>query len=631
MAHFSERILSQMILETINSPQDLKLLSPPQLKVLCSEIRERIISVVSVNGGHLASSLGAVELIVALHYVFDMPKDKIIWDVGHQAYAHKIITGRKDVFFTLRQFGGISGFPSHIESEYDVFTVGHSSTAVSLAVGLAEGKIDEDCDVVAVIGDGSLSGGMCFEALNYAGHSQTDILVVLNSNNMAISPVQGALSKYVNRIISGYTYNKLHNAIREAIARIPAVGKEIVHIGTKIEEAIKGLVVSGWLFEELGFRYFGPVDGHNIDEMVSILRRIRELNGPRILHIVTQKGKGYSFAEKNPTFFHGVMQFDVSTGKVDKSGKRTFTSVVSEVLLELFESDASLVGVTAAMLDGTGLKVVYERFKDRVYDVGIAEEHATTFASGLSRAGKLPVVAIYSTFLQRAYDQLVCDIALQDVGVIFAVDRAGIVGEDGVMHHGLMDICYLKSIPNMTVLAPRDASMIKKSFLWAVDYARKYKKPVAIRYPKDEVPEENYTLDSDIVLGRGNLVYDGGQDLVIFSVGSMVYPVLEVVSENNLSVRVVDVVFVNPIDEEFLFEMVSSAKLVVTVEEGYICGGYGETVCRILSKRGIRVIPVGIENKFIYHGKRNELLRSVGLDKNSLLNLFTDLLSQMSL
>ncbi len=602
------------MLERINSPQDVKSLSYEDLESLAQEVRERIISVVSRTGGHLASSLGAVELAIALHKVFDSPRDKIVWDVGHQAYAHKLLTGRNERFDSLRQYGGISGFPSHFESEHDPFTVGHSSTAVSLALGLALGRdlSGEDWKVVAVIGDGSLSGGMCFEALNHAGHIQTDILVVLNSNNMAISPVQGALSQYVNRIISASTYNRIHDKIASAISKIPGIGKDLAKFGAKVEEALKGLIVPGWLFEELGFRYFGPIDGHNLRVLIPTLSRIKLLPGPKLLHVITQKGKGYRFAEDNPTAFHGVMQFDIDTGKVDKRAGRTFTAVFSEVALELFDRDENVVGITAAMLDGTGLKVVSERYPERVFDVGIAEEHAVTLSSGLARAGKVPIVAIYSTFLQRAYDQIVNDLALQDVGVILAVDRAGLVGEDGIMHHGLLDICYLRSIPNLTLLAPRDGGVMKVGFKWAYEKVKASPKVVALRYPRASVSPDPLEVPRNLTPGRGEVLRQGSEGVVVVAVGPLVYSVLEAIKGLGRDVTVIDPIFLTDLDMDWWVPLLDG-KEVLVFEEGYKEGGFGEHLAGLFSGRA-RVSSFGVEKRFVLHGKREELLREVGLD-----------------
>ncbi len=607
------------MLERIKSPDDLNNLSVDELKSLAQEIRERIISVVSRTGGHLASSLGAVELAIALHRVFSSPRDKIVWDVGHQAYAHKILTDRNKEFDTLRQYGGMSGFPSHFESEHDPFTVGHSSTAVSLALGLAVARdlSRQDWKVVAVIGDGSLSGGMCFEALNHAGHIQTDILVVLNTNNMAISAVQGALSQYVNRIISTPTYNRVHDKVMEIVSRIPGIGKDLVKFGVKLEEALKGLIVPGWLFEELGFRYFGPIDGHDLELLISTLSRVSMLPGPKLLHVITQKGRGYRFAEDDPTTFHGVMRFDVDTGKVDRVVGRTFTHVFSEIVLDLFAKDEDVVAITAAMLDGTGLKRVSKHYPTRVFDVGIAEEHAVTFSAGLARAGKLPIVAIYSTFLQRAYDQIVNDLALQNVGVILALDRAGLVGQDGVMHHGLLDICYLRSIPNLTLLAPRDESLMIAGFEWAYKTVKQSPRVIALRYPKDEVRKEEKHFATDLKIGQGQILRQGKSRKLVVGVGPLVYTCLDAVECIKEDMTVIDPIFLTDLDLDWWRGVIAGKEEVLVFEEGYVDGGFGEGLAKLFSGE-IKVSCFGVEKRFVLHGRREELLREVGLDLNGI-------------
>ncbi len=603
------------MLEKIKSPRDLKSLSFEELESLAQELRERIVSVVSQTGGHLASSLGAVELSIALHRVFSSPRDKIIWDVGHQAYAHKILTGRNESFESLRQYGGISGFPSHFESEYDPFTMGHSSTAVSLALGLTVGRelSGEDWKVVAVIGDGSLSGGMCFEALNHAGHIQTDILVVLNSNNMAISPVQGALSQYVNRIISASTYNRIHNKLAATIAKIPGIGGDLARLGARLEEALKGLIVPGWLFEELGFRYFGPIDGHNLKLLVSTLSNISMLPGPKLLHVLTQKGRGYRFAEDNPTAFHGVMRFDIDTGKVDKRPGRTFTSVFSDILLKLFGENEDVVAITASMIDGTGLKQVSKQYPNRVFDVGIAEEHAVSFAAGLARSGKLPIVAIYSTFLQRAYDQIVNDLALQDVGVVLAIDRAGLVGEDGIMHHGLLDICYLRPIPNLTLLAPRDECLMKAGFEWAYRTVKEQPRVVGLRYPRTEVNSSPIAFEGDLKVGQGQVLREGEGEKLIVAVGPLVYTCLKAVDLSKVDMTVIDPIFLTDLDMDWWNSVVNGKREVLVFEEGYREGGFGEVLARLFSGQ-VKVSCFGVERRFILHGRREDLLKEVGLD-----------------
>ena len=479
-----------MFLESVNSSADLKKLNTGQLGVLAQEVRKRMLEVVSSTGGHLASSLGAVELTIALHYCLDTPQDKIIWDVGHQAYAHKILTGRNKDFATFRQYGGISGFPSRDESVYDTFTTGHSSTAVSLAFGLACARDnlphEEYFKVVAVIGDGSLSGGLCFEGLNNAGHFKKDILVVLNTNELSIAPNVGALSTYLNKIISLPVYNRFKESLENFVkSRIPGPSR-ILRLANKFEEGLKNLFIPGMLFEELGFRYFGPFNGHDLEVLIPALKNILNIKGPRLLHVITKKGKGYPPAENEPVRFHSIGPFAVATGKplVGEKPAKTYTEVFSETLVELAKNNPKIVAVTAAMPEGTGLDKFRDLYPERFFDVGIAESHAVCFAAGLAKGGLKPIVAIYSTFLQRAYDQIIEEVALQNLGVVFAIDRAGIVGEDGVTHQGIFDIAFLRHIPNLVVMAPKDAQELEKMLAFAVNLD----KPVAIRYPKSVLP-----------------------------------------------------------------------------------------------------------------------------------------------
>ena len=518
-----------MFLERISSPEDLRKLKIEELPKLASEIRQLMVEVTSLNGGHLASSLGAVELIIALHYCLNTPADKIVFDVGHQAYAHKIITGRKDNFATLRRYGGISGFPSRNESEFDVFTTGHSSNAVSLALGLACAR---DClpererfKVAAVIGDGSLSGGLCFEGLNNAGHLKKDMIVVLNTNELSIAPNVGALSNYLNKIISLPVYNHFRESLVNFLSSRGARAEKLLKLAARFEEGLKGLFVPGVLFEELGFRYFGPFEGHNLELLVPSLRNILNIKGPRIVHVVTKKGKGYFAAENDPVRFHGTGPFDIQSGQAKpKAGvQESYTEVFAEALVEAAKEDKSIVAVTAAMPEGTGLDKFRDAFPDRFFDVGIAEAHAVTFSAGLAKAALKPVIAVYSTFLQRSYDQIIEDVALQELPVIFCVDRAGIVGEDGATHHGLFDLSFLGNIPGLTVMAPKDTEELKEMFKFEV----KLNRPVAIRYPRGtavKLPQEG--SGSAIELGRPK-VLRSGKDLAIMALGSMVAPSLE--------------------------------------------------------------------------------------------------------
>lgn len=609
-----------MYLEKIDSPQKLKTLSVKELKVLAGEIRKRIIEVCSERGGHLASSLGTVEICLALHYVLDTPKDKIVFDVGHQAYAHKIITHRAKDFSKLRQLGGLSGFPSHKESVYDVFSVGHASNAVSLALGISEANriFKERVRVVAVIGDGSLSGGECFEGLNNAGHLRSDILVIFNHNEMSISPSVGALSNYLNKIISLPVYNRLKLAIDSSLRKVPKLGKRIFKWIRKLEEVTKGLIVPGIFFEELGFRYFGPLDGHNLDLLIPTLKNIVDLEGPKLLHLVTVKGKGYSPSEKNPEEFHSASKFFLGEPKCVSSGKLFYTQVFSSKLSQLASKDKKIVALTAAMTKGTGLSEFKERFPERFFDVGIAEQHLVSFAAGLSKRGLKPVVAVYSTFLQRAYDQLVEDIALQELSVVFAVDRAGLVGEDGPTHHGIFDIAFLRSVPGLVVISPA----YEKDLEEALEFSLNIDKPCVLRYPKDEVLQ--IEMREKIALGKFEVIQEG-KDVAILCVGSMLKEVLSAqqrLKELGVSPLIVNIRFIKPLDKEFLEYLGKNFQLAIIVEEGVAEGGIGEGILDFLREKGllsrIKIKRLALPPEFITFGKRSQLLRNYGLDSEGI-------------
>lgn len=602
-----------MLLEKVNSPKELKKLSLEELTQLAKEIRERIIEVVSHTGGHLASSLGAVELVIALHYCLDTPNDKIIWDVGHQSYAHKILTGRNKNFLTLRQYQGISGFPTKEESEYDTFTTGHSSTAVSLALGLVCSRdfipSDKQFKVVAVIGDGSLSGGLCFEGLNNAGHLNRDILVILNTNELSIAPNVGSLSTYLNKIISLPLYNRFHSSLEKVIkTRIPK-GSRILKLADKFEEAIKGLFVPGMFFEELGFRYFGPFDGHDLASLIRSLKNILILKGPRLLHVITKKGKGYLPTEQDPIRFHSSVPFEIETGKPKAKDiqQETYTEVFSKKLIELARENKRIVAVTAAMPEGTGLDRFRDLYPDRFFDVGIAEQHAICFAAGLAQGGLRPVVAIYSTFLQRAYDQIIEEISIQKAAVILAIDRAGIVGADGVTHQGVFDISYLKNIPNLVLMAPSSGVELENM----LELASKLDRPVAIRYPKSDIPLQRLSV-SPLQLGRAEILKKGN-DFLLIGLGSMVAPCLEAVEmldKQGLSGALINARFIKPLDIDLLTSESSGIKFVFTAEEGVLDGGFGEAVQEALNRP---VYRLGLPTEFIPHGARNILLEKYGL------------------
>lgn len=604
-----------MFLEKINSPLDLKKLSIDELGVLAAEIRQRLIAVVSQTGGHLASSLGAVELIIVLHYCLNAPKDKIIFDVGHQAYAHKILTGRNLKFPTLRQYQGLSGFPSKDESVYDPFTSGHSSNAVSLGLGLACARDllpkEEQFRVVSVIGDGSLSGGLCFEGLNNAGHLKKDILVVLNTNELSISPNVGAISNYLNKIISLPVYNRFHNNVENFLkTRVPR-GSRLLKLMVKFEEGLKGLFVPGMLFEELGFRYFGPIDGHDLNKLTSTLKNIVGIKGPRLLHVVTKKGKGCEFAEKNPVKFHGIGCFDINTGEVEvkKSSPelKSYTEIFRDKLVQLARADQRILAITAAMPEGTGLDKFRDTFGERFFDVGIAEAHAVCFAAGLAKQGFKPVIAIYSTFLQRAYDQIIQEVSLQELPVIFAIDRAGIVGEDGVTHQGIFDLAYLKIIPNLVIMAPKNGMELERM----LEFALQLNKPTAIRYPRASVSMKD-DLSTPLKLGKAELIKEG-KDFTIIALGSMVsvaQEAIEIVSREGLSGSLVNARFAAPLDLELIKSSCAGKKFIFTVEEGIKEAGFGSAVAQEL---GRQVERIGLPFEFIPHGARGVLLEKYGL------------------
>jgi len=604
-----------MFLENIHSPQDLRKLKSEDLVKLASELRQKMTEAVSLNGGHLASSLGAVELIIALHYSLNTPEDKIIFDVGHQAYAHKLITGRAGIFSTLRQYQGMSGFPLKDESEFDVFTTGHSSSAVSMALGLACARdslsLAKPFKVVAVIGDGSLSGGLCFEGLNNSGHLKKDILVILNTNELSIAPNVGAISNYLNKIISLPVYNHFRESLVNFLSARGPRAERLLKLASRFEEGLKGLFIPGVLFEELGFRYFGPLDGHNLELLVPALKNILNIKGPRILHIVTKKGKGYFAAERDPVRFHGTGPFDIKTGlSITKpEGSKSYTDIFGEKLVELAKLDSKIVAITAAMPEGTGLDKFRDSFPERFFDVGIAEPHAVTFSAGLAKGGLKPVVALYSTFLQRAYDQIIEDVALQNLPVVFCVDRAGIVGEDGVTHQGIFDVSFLNTVPDLVNMAPKDG----KELEMMLDFALRLNKPVAIRYPRGQVrPLLNDKELQGIELGKPELLKTG-EDFLIIALGSMVAPSLEaaeMLQKEGYAGTVVNARFVKPLDKDSLEELGKKFKFIFTAEEGIIDSGFGCAVESLLLKP---VVKIGLPCKFIPHGKRELLLDKYGL------------------
>jgi 1-deoxy-D-xylulose-5-phosphate synthase len=609
-----------MILEKIDSPLDLKKLSFDEMRLLSEELRQVIIQTVSVNGGHLASSLGVIETTLALHYVFDTPKDKIIWDVGHQSYSHKLLTGRRDRFSTIRKENGLSGFPKIAESAYDAFGTGHSSTSISAALGIIEGRDrnKEDFKVIAVIGDGAMTGGLAFEGLNNAGHLKKDLIVILNDNEMSISPNVGALSSYMNRILTGEFYRKFKKETKSFLEGIPKVGGQVAKMAQKAEETLKGILLPGLLFEELGFDYVGPIDGHNTELLIETLKRIKTSTSPTLIHVITKKGKGYEFSEKNPCVFHGVGPFELETGsQISSKNSINYSEAFGACLSDLAGTDRRIIAISAAMKEGTGLNCFADKFPDRFYDVGIAEPHAVTFAAGLASRGLRPVVAIYSTFLQRAYDEIIHDVCLQKLPVIFAIDRAGIVGEDGPTHHGLFDISYLRHIPQLVCMAPKDGAELGRM----LEFALSYDGPAAIRYPRGRVPD-NPVACSAVTLGKGEVLLDGS-DIALLAIGSSVMPALKAsqrLERDGIKAAVINARFVKPLDRELILSVASRIPKILTIEENNLQGGFGTAVLESLNDSGISVKlrRLGIRDQFVEQGPPDKLRAKYGIDEEGI-------------
>ncbi len=609
-----------MILDKLVTIDDLRALSREELPALAEELRDEIISVVSKTGGHLAPSLGVVELTIALHYAFNTPKDHIVWDVGHQAYAHKILTGRRKQFPTLRQFGGISGFPKRDESPFDHFDVGHASTSISAALGIVAARDikGEDFKVIAVIGDGSISAGLAFEGLNQAGHLKKNMIVILNDNEMSISPNVGALSSYLSRRMTGNFYTKLRMETKHFLQGIPKVGESMFNLAKKAEDSIKGLMVPGMLFEDLGFQYVGPLDGHNIDHLLETFKNIKDFAWPVLVHVLTKKGKGCDFAECSPSQYHGTPPFDPKTGKTaaKKHSILSYTEVFGQTMIKLAEENDRIVAISAAMSEGTGLDKFAEHYPDRFFDVGIAESHGITFACGLAVEGLHPVAAIYSTFTQRAYDQVVHDLCLQNLPVPLALDRAGIVGEDGPTHHGVFDLAYLRHVPNMVVMAPKDENELQHMIKTAVEHPG----PTAIRYPRGigcGVPMDQEL--KTIALGRSELIKDGSEAAII-AIGSMVCPSIEAakrLADEGMSVAVVNARFVKPLDEEMIVSFARKTGRIITAEEHAVLGGFGSAVLECLDSKGltgIKTYRIGLPDSFVEHGTQKVLRQKYALD-----------------
>lgn len=613
---------SEKLLDKINGPSDLKGLSFQALEALAEEIREELIEQVSKTGGHLAPSLGVVELTIALHSVLESPKDRIIWDVGHQSYVHKMLTGRRADFATLRQYGGLSGFPKRSESEHDVVDTGHSSTSLAFAIGLAEAKKKKGGDgkVVAVIGDGALTAGMAYEALDHGGHLKSDVMIILNDNEMSISPNVGAFSAYLGRVRLDSHFRRWEEEFQKRIKEIPAIGETMYEVGKHIKSSIKQLILPGMLFEELGFKYIGPLDGHNIELLAGQFKMAKELKDPVLIHVITKKGKGYPPAEANPDKFHGTSPFVIKSGKPkDTSEIPSYTDVFGQTLVELASQNKNIVAITAAMTLGTGLDKFARAFPDRFYDVGIAEQHAVAFGAALALAGLKPVVAIYSTFLQRAYDQIIHDVCLQNLGVVFAIDRAGVVGEDGPTHHGAFDLSYLMAIPNITVMSPKDENELRHMLKTACEMET----PVAIRYPR----RTGYGVDiseplSELSIGRAEVLREGEKVLMI-AIGTMVGTALEaadILETRGIHATVVNARFAKPLDEELIGALARRHEFLVTLEENALPGGFGSAVISSLSSQGISMpaLTFGLKDEFVEHGKIEVLLEKQGLDARSI-------------
>ncbi|MGM0688876.1 MAG: 1-deoxy-D-xylulose-5-phosphate synthase [Bacillota bacterium] len=612
------------LISSLRLPDDLKNLDADQLIEVAAEIREYMIRTVADNGGHLAASLGVVELAVALHSNYNSPKDRLIWDVGHQSYPHKLLTGRWNQFPTLRQQGGLCGFPKPSESEHDPFLTGHSSTSISAALGLAQARDykGDDYKVIAVIGDGALTGGMAFEALNHAGHIKANLLVILNDNKMSISSNVGSMSSYLGRIRSDPKYSRLKKDFEQYLSRIPLVGERLINSAERIKGGLKYLVMPGMLFEELGFTYFGPVDGHNINLIKNVLKQADKMNGPVMVHVVTEKGKGYHYAEKSPEAFHGIGPFDLNNGlPLKKKKSLTYTDVFGQALLQISREKPEIVAITAAMTAGTGLKKFSREFPERFYDVGIAEQHGVTLAAALAAGGMRPVVAIYSTFLQRAYDQILHDTCLQKLPVIFAVDRAGIVGEDGETHQGLFDLTYLRTMPNMSIMAPANENELKNMLATAVNYKEG---PVAIRYPRDKIVGVEPDKPRVLPWGKGEVLRQG-EDLLIIAAGTVVNAAMEAAEKlfwQGIKSAVINARFVKPLDEDLFLSWASKCQRVITVEENILAGGFGSAIMELFEKKGI-FLPLkclGIDDCFIGQGMRTQILSCCSLDAEGIYN-----------
>jgi 1-deoxy-D-xylulose-5-phosphate synthase len=622
-------------LSRVNNPSDMRDFSVAELKGLSKDVREFLIETISKTGGHLGAGLGTVELAVALHHVFNTPYDKLVWDVGHQAYPHKILTGRKEQFHTIRKYKGISGFLKRKESEYDTFGAGHASTAISSAVGMVAARelTGEDYKVIAIVGDGSMTGGMAYEGMNNAGLLKKDMIVVLNDNNMSIAPNVWAISNYFTELIANPSYNRFKRNIYELTGKLDEWGDRIRKVAARVEEGIKVVITPGILFEALGFRYFGPINGHNIPQLVRIFQEVKEYSGPILIHAITRKGKGYKPAEQDRQALHGVTPFDKVTGTSPKkaAGPPAYTKVFGEAVVQIAKQNPRVVAVTAAMPDGTGLNLLQKEMPERFYDVGIAEQHGVTFSAGLATQGCIPIAAIYSTFLQRAFDQIIHDVALQHLHVVFALDRGGLVGADGPTHHGSFDLSYLRMIPGMVIMAPKDESELRDMLYTAVEHKEG---PIAMRYPRGNgigVPmKEGFDL---LLLGKGETLRRG-KDVALLAIGEMVYPSLKAAEElaaHGTSCEVVNMRFVKPLDEEILDSIASRFNRVVTVENNARTGGFGSAVLEYFASRkhtGTEVFVHGLPDEFVDHGSPAELMKDVQLDPEGIVSIVSKFLTK---
>lgn len=630
--------MEEKILNSINNPDDLKRLSLTEMNQLADEIRQFLITCVAHCGGHLAANLGVVELTLALHYVFDTPMDKIIWDVGHQSYIHKILTGRREGMMSLRQYGGISGFPRIDESVYDAFNTGHSSTSISAALGMALARDlqHETNSVVAVIGDGALTGGMAFEALNHAGNVGTDLIVVLNDNEMSISKNVGAMSSYLNRLRTDPDYSRKKEHIETTLNRIPGIGPQVARFAGRFKDTIKFLMVPGVLFEELGFRYIGPVNGHDLEELTLVLANARRMKGPVLIHALTEKGRGYEPARQNPDVFHGVGPFDVKTGSLFKKPVKTYTEVFSDWITEAAGRDDKIVAVTAAMTSGTGLSEFARLYPERFFDVGICEQHAVTMAAGMARQGLKPVVCLYSTFLQRAYDQVIHDVALPRLPVVFAIDRAGLVGEDGPTHQGAFDMSFLRIVPNLVVMAPSNENELADMFHTALTLPG----PAVIRFPRGGGEGAKVEKNHQILEPGKAAVVQEGNDIAILAIGrgvGMARDAAAILQEQGIRVKIINARFVKPLDEKIICQAGAVQGRLVTIEDNSLCGGYGSAVLEVLAAGNIKaeVLRIGIPDEFIEHGRVDILFDYIDMNPESIvtriINRWPDIINNKTL